>query len=635
MKRTFLRVIATVLLMGCMMGACSSCGLLDSIFKEDQGDPGSVVSDMVIFENGKYNCEFVYPASADSSVAELRNELRTAFKAKTGINPSFKDDGKSDANAEVFELLLGNTNRPESMAPQGVTEGSDSYYTVAVVGNKIVINGSDSYQLGVAVEYFIETYLSGDVAEKLAVSADLSEQKILKDFTRASWKLNGIPAYAAGVNTLIANAYNSGTTITNLSDANRNKSDVTLQRIEKTTMAEFEAYLAKLESFGFQKEYENLTAENLFLTYTSEDQRVHVSFKPAISEVQVISDPNGTSVEAFGYSYTPKAGERSEYYLYGLPMTDCNGNNAPNCGTLSVIKCADNSVIIIDGGEYEGEGGTQMYGDKVMGDFDAFLHQITGTASGDKVRVSAWYLSHYHSDHTRGLLEFFKRYCENYELERVIANIPIENCGGSSTSFSAEMTGWSYRILDGWSNLIKTKFPSCKELKVHSGQKIQIADVSLDILFTHEDLLNSINRFSSNDSNDTSIVTRFDNGQMSMFSLGDAGRTTEAKLRKIYTELSLKSDIVQPAHHLINNVFKVYDAIQPTIALVPQSYECSQSKSKVGEEGSYIERYNKLISFVDEANCYFAGNETVGLAVVDGQIQVIRHDIQREYRQNG
>jgi hypothetical protein len=86
---------------------------------------------------------------------------------------------------------------------------------------------------------------------------------------------------------------------------------------------------------------------------------------------------------------------------------------------------------------------------------------------------------------------------------------------------------------------------------------------------------------------------------------------------------------------MIYDVFTIYKDIRPTFALVPQSYECSQSKTKVGEEGTYIERYNKLISYVEKENCYFAGNETVGLAVVDGQIQVIRHDIQREYRQNG
>jgi glyoxylase-like metal-dependent hydrolase (beta-lactamase superfamily II) len=474
------------------------------------------------------------------------------------------------------------------------------------------------------MNYFIENYLSGETAEKLTVPATLSEQKILKDFTREYWRLGGVPAYPVGANKMISAAYNCGTTITDLSTANRDKSDVTLQRIEKTTEAEFTSYLAKLESFGFKKEYENLTSENLFLTYKSADQQLHLSFKPLIGEVQIITDPNGISVEEFGYSYTPKAGERSEYYLYGLPMTDCNGNKHPNCGTLSIIKCADNSVIIIDGGEYEGEGGlTQMYGNEVMKDFDAFLHQITGTADGDKVRVSGWYLSHYHSDHTRGMLEFFGKYNASYEMERVIANIPVRDCGGDTYKFSTEMTNWVYKLLEEWSAFLKTTYPGCKELKVHAGQKIQIADVSLEVLYTHEDLLTSMGYFNSADSNDTSTVVRVDNGQMSMIIMGDAGQRTESRMRKTFTAVTLKSDIVQPAHHLIYDVMTIFREIQPAFALVTQSVECMQSSSTLPGQGSYKERYDKLMSLVPRDHCYFAGNESVGLAVVNGKIEVI------------
>lgn len=581
--------------------------------------------DMVIFENGKYNCEFINPALSDAEVSDLRNGLRSAFKAKTGVTPSFKGDDKSAADAGVFELLLGNTNRPESADPAGVVEGADSFYTVAVIGNKIVINGSDSYQLEKAVEYFIENYLAGDPVETLLVSADLSEQKILKDFARDYWKLYSVPAYSAGVNKLVPNVYSCGTTIMDLSTANRNKSDVNLQSIRKTNATEFEAYLAKLESFGYQKEYENRSANgNAFLTYKNEEQRVHVSYKPGAAEVQVICDPKGISLEEFGYSYTPKTGERSEYYLYGIPMTDCNNNGHPNCGMLMVIKCADNSVIIVDGGEYEGDGGKQVYEKEVMDALDDFLHQITGTAKGGKVRVSAWYVTHYHSDHTRGLLEFFKRYGDHYELERVIGNIPIENCGGSSNKFSVGMTNWSYGRLDEWNNLIQTKYPNCKEIKVHSGQKIQIADVSLEVIYTHEDLLNDNGRFNSTDSNDTSTVIRADNGLMSMMILGDSNSRTESRIRKTYTPAMLKSDIVQAAHHMIYDVEALYKDIQPTIAYIPQSFECAQSNSVLSGHGSYKERFDKLTAIVGD-RYYCAGNETVGYAVIDGQLKECYH----------
>ena len=107
--------------------------------------------------------------------------------------------------------------------------------------------------------------------------------------------------------------------------------------------------------------------------------------------------------------------------------------------------------------------------------------------------------------------------------------------------------------------------------------------------------------------------------------LGDASLATEAKIRRMYTEVSLKSDIVQPAHHLIYAVFDIYKEIQPTYALVTQATEIMQSNSTLPGQGSYKERYDKLMSLVPRDHCYFAGNESVGLAVIDGEIRVIYH----------
>jgi hypothetical protein len=75
---------------------------------------------------------------------------------------------------------------------------------------------------------------------------------------------------------------------------------------------------------------------------------------------------------------------------------------------------------------------------------------------------------------------------------------------------------------------------------------------------------------------------------------------------------------------LIYAVFAISTAIKPTYALVPQSFECAQSKETLEGQGSYEERYDKVISFVGE-NCYFAGNETVGLGVIDGKLQECYH----------
>ena len=81
-------------------------------------------TDIVIFENGKYNASFIYPVLVASAVSGLRNKLRAALRAKTGVDPRLLGEDKSAVNAEVLEVLFGNTNRPESAAPADVVAWS-------------------------------------------------------------------------------------------------------------------------------------------------------------------------------------------------------------------------------------------------------------------------------------------------------------------------------------------------------------------------------------------------------------------------------------------------------------------------------------------------------------------------------
>ena len=75
---------------------------------------------------------------------------------------------------------------------------------------------------------------------------------------------------------------------------------------------------------------------------------------------------------------------------------------------------------------------------------------------------------------------------------------------------------------------------------------------------------------------------------------------------------------------MIYDVTLLYQDIQPTIAYIPQSYEVCQSLSSMDGHGSYQQRFNKLVAIVGD-NYYCAGNETVGYAVIDGQLKECYH----------
>ena len=114
---------------------------------------------MVLFENGMYNATLVSPALADLEVSGIRVELATALKRKTGMPIIYKRDDATLIDDSAFEILLGNTNRPQSAYPEGADEETDAYYCVEIKGNKLVINGSDVYELKRAVDCFIYKYL--------------------------------------------------------------------------------------------------------------------------------------------------------------------------------------------------------------------------------------------------------------------------------------------------------------------------------------------------------------------------------------------------------------------------------------------------------------------------------------------
>lgn len=616
MKRLTLKLIILCALALTATLLLCACGGDDVTDGTDTGEETQAATDkevtegMVLFENGEYKFTFIAPALADLEVTELRNELARAFKAKTGVTPTFKKDDAVEASADSPEVLFGQTDREASGAPEGTDEERDAYYSVYVTGNKLVINGSDSYQLGLAVDYFIENYLSGDKVETLSISPDINKSEVLKGYTRSYWGLPSIPAYPEGKNLLYSGTYNCGTTIKNYAAGITDDSSI-LQRVKKTDTEEFAAYIKKLESYGFKKEYESGIENNFYVGMYDGKQRIYLTYSDVNSVAKIVLDPTGMSLDEFGYSYTPKAGEQSVYYQYGIPMADGTGNGHPNCGMLLVIKCADNSVIVIDGGD----GDKQMNATALAG-LNDFLHNITDTPTTGKIRISAWYMTHYHSDHILGFYDFLSTYGDSYTLERVIANLPTDD------ALAWNGLSWSTGIIKKWNTLINAKYPECKDIKVHTGQEIQIADVTLTVLYTHEDLLTDAGKFNSTDSNDMSTVIRVDNGKMSMLVLGDANTRTQSEMMKTFTAATFKCDILQAAHHMIYELNTIYKWAAPSIVYVPQNSVVAQNnEAEHAVNGTtYLQKLQTLINLVGEENLYFGGDETVGFASVDGTL---------------
>ena len=182
----------------------------------------------------------------------------------------------------------------------------------------------------------------------------------------------------------------------------------------------------------------------------------------------------------------------------------------------------------------------------------------------------------------------------------------------------------SFNCPNKWRALLTQLFPKCMLFKPHTGDKLQLADVTIEILHTHEDLVDPINGKSSIPStgfNDSSMVARFSTEGMSMLILGDASDLTAQSMPTYYSDY-LKSDIVQLAHHVANELPEVYEAVKAKYVFAPTCPERLTNGNAASDK-----KYARTMEIVRKYAMreFFSGSadKTVGLAYRDGEIKVV------------
>ena len=426
----------------------------------------------------------------------------------------------------------------------------------------------------------------------------------------SSWLLETVPAYSGGK--YASQLYRSGQGI---ADGSLPRSGESLMMIVSgTNAAGFDAYRAKLTEYGYTETYSYSCDGNVYAQYTENSQTVYAYYTASVSEVRVILDKSSKmSAAEFGYTYTKQTGDTTTLFQYGVPMhskaaggnaTDTDGAVRINCGMMYVIKLADNSVYIMDGG------GQQQFDAAQCDGFMKFLREVTGVTTG-KIRIAAWSVTHGHSDHMGGVSLFFKKYSSELTLERVFFNLP---------SYYTE-TG---RFADGRGNqakmisYIKSCFPGddIKFIQVHTGQSIDLADIKINVMYTHEDLVDPVTAVSeiADDFNNSCMVLKIIIDSKSFWLLGDINKPAANVIIANNSAATLRGDIVQLSHHVYNSIQPLYEKIQATVVLAPQSSGGSVKSSAMRKIMDTAKKY------VQNGMIYYAGDGTDGLTVTDGII---------------
>ena len=382
--------------------------------------------------------------------------------------------------------------------------------------------------------------------------------------------------------------------------------------ISGTNTTEFSAYCLRLVKYGYTETFKRNVDGNMYAQYKGNGSFVYVYYTNSVKEVRIIEDRSSDmTASEFGYTYQKKSTDTTVIYQYGVPMNEAGVNINNNdekkidCGMIYVIKLADNSVFILDGGGYQQFDTAQIDG------FMAFLRQITGTTDNEKIRIAGWYISHGHQDHMAGFALFVKKYHKSLTLERLFFNFPSVN---SPTSILVGQRGNQTKL----SNYLKNYFgdDSFKYIKIHTGQQIQLADILIDVIYTHEDIVDPTTGLSevAGDYNNSSAVLKITvDGKTFMF-YGDVNKPAMNVILANNSDATLKCDIVQLAHHVINDLSKLYHKNQATVVLVPQSPNGATLNATRRAAMDAAKQYAK------NGMIYYASMGTVGLRVINGVI---------------
>ena len=127
---------------------------------------------------GEYKVVFATNVSAYSK--DKAKELATVIKQSTGTSPETEGVKSTDevTKGEGKEILVGNTNRPESADVLGSIDGHG--YAIVPKGDKIVINGTTPLLTAMAVDYFMTTYLSAPAAEVKVEKTIVSDMAMME-----------------------------------------------------------------------------------------------------------------------------------------------------------------------------------------------------------------------------------------------------------------------------------------------------------------------------------------------------------------------------------------------------------------------------------------------------------------------
>ena len=541
MKNFKLQLISFILILATICTMLASCA--DEIGDEsDSNSSENAASDnditiesedgsFTLFADGKYQAKLIRSDTPSTLDKEIYNKIRDLLKSYTGKSPKLETDFTA-AGSEKYDgpaILVGETNYSESKT--AYKKLGNGQATATISGNKYVIAVSSLDAFDKLLTQF-----------KSNLNKKATKEKITID---SSWKINiKSDSSASGNETFDETGLIKSATLPSLgTEYNAGQGSKTYIK-GSADKAAFDTLCRDIETKGFRKYTSNSIGDNLFATYATQTQIVHVMFFPNLNQIRTAVDKRGEGMN--GFALTGLSGDNKYTKKNDSEMIVCDISNADWPGGMCIIfKLADGRFFIIDAGI----GGKMSDGRTYVGSSSGWIYATLAKHADDpkNIQVAAWLITHVHSDHAGGLYDMAlgyhgkkggskhtvmpKEVKQYIKIDKIIYNAPdnFPDCNRE---------GWMKTIIEG--------FNVKNVVKAHPGQVFYFADLTITIYGALDVMLENAKK--SGDLNDFSLVARAEFNGKSILFLGDSDTIPNPVLAKIYKQ-TLKSDMLQLAHH--------------------------------------------------------------------------------------
>ena len=412
--------------------------------------------------------------------------------------------------------------------------------------------------------------------------------------SRALKTFSELPLYQ-NENATVSKCYNCGGGLADDKESFTSE-DSYLYVISNTDREEYEHFCQRLLSEGFEVADETSLDDNIYRTFVKDGKCYYIYHERGNRVTRVIENNVGALPKTVSYAYEKNPEDKTVLYQYSLNYTNASvpyaEEGSMDCGMLYILRLADGAVFLVDAGHKN-----QSTASSRRAIYE-LLREISGCKAGERVRIAGWLFTHAHGDHTELADDFMREYHDKIKVERWLFNFP---------SYSVMPSGYEGSVHNTKATMRKY-FSDAEYVKLHTGQKIRLADVSLEVLYTFEDAVSPDGESLIRDFNASSTVVRLTVDGKGIVLLADISGVSENIIMSNYSESFLKSDAVQMSHHSFNSLKRLYSAIGAETVLVPQSYNNAYAHTtEMGEVMLYA-----------KSGIYCADAYTYGFEIVDG-----------------